>query len=169
MAESEQRSCALAAATKVEGILCKAGGGYLIEQLPGADEETLDKVQENLAKLVAKDGGDTLPTNLLLQGVTPVDIAEIVLDGLDMVPLQQIQPKFVCKCTSDRLIRALRLLPEGDVEEILEQEEKIEARCEFCGKIYRMGPDGIREKMLDAKGDPSKDSDFEEEEEGKDQ
>lgn len=172
LAESEQRSCALAAATHIEGILCKAGGGYLIEQLPGASKETLDKVQQNLATLVAKDGGDTLPTNLLLRGVTPVDIAEIVLDGLDMVPLQQIQPKFTCKCTPDRLVRALRLLPAGDVDEILEQEDQIEARCEFCGKIYRMGPDEIREKMASAEGDPSKDSDFHEhskDEQGKDQ
>ena len=167
LAESEQRSCALAAATKVDGILCKAGGGYLIEQLPGADQATLDKVQENLAKLVAKDGGDTLPTNLLLNGITPLQIAEIVLDGLDMIPLQQITPKFVCKCTSDRLIRALRLLPRDDVEDILSKEDQIEARCEFCGKIYRMGPEEIRDKLETATGDPSKDSDFEKEQQEK--
>lgn len=123
----------------------------------------MDKVQENLAKLVAKDGGDTLPTNLLLNGVTPLQIAEIVLDGLDMIPLQQITPKFVCKCTSDRLIRALRLLPRDDVEDILSKEDQIEARCEFCGKIYRMGPEEIRGKLETASGDPSKDSDFEKE------
>ena len=33
LAESEQRSCALAAATCVEGTLCKAAGGYLVEQV----------------------------------------------------------------------------------------------------------------------------------------
>ena len=133
----------------------------MIEQLPGADDETLKKVEQNLATLVQKDGGDTLPTNLLLQGVTPVEIAEIVLDGLDMQPLQQMTPKFSCQCSSDRLIRALMLLPAGDVDEILEKEDKIEARCEFCGKIYNMGPDEIREKLANAEGDPSKDENFE--------
>ena len=43
MAESEQRSCALAAATSINGILCTAAGGYLIEQLPDATEETMAK------------------------------------------------------------------------------------------------------------------------------
>merc|ERR1712232_520026 len=104
LAESEQRSCALAAATSVKGILCTAAGGYLIEQLPGADSETMDRVAKNLATLVEKDGGDKLPTNLLLSGVSPVEIAEIVLDGLGMQPLQQIEPKFTCPCTSERLI-----------------------------------------------------------------
>lgn len=70
LAESEQRSCALAAATSINGILCTAAGGYLIEQLPFADEEAMETVSKNLAKLVEMDGGDKLPTNLLLSGKT---------------------------------------------------------------------------------------------------
>jgi molecular chaperone Hsp33 len=160
LAESEQRSCALAAATSINGILCTAAGGYLIEQLPGATEETMTKVGANLAKLVETDGGDTLPTGLLANGVTPIELVEMVLDGLGMEPLQQIEPTFTCQCTSDRLVRALRLLSPADVEEILEKEEQIEARCDFCGKVYRMEPDEVRSEMKNAKGDPTKDSDF---------
>jgi len=146
----------------VNGILCTAAGGYLIEQLPNATPETLSQVEKNLGKLVEKDGGNKLPTNLLLQGVTPLEIAETVLDGLGMVPLQQISPKFQCNCSSDRLIRALRLIPRSEVEEILETEEKIEARCEFCSKTYSLGPEEIREELDNATGNPSLDSDFEE-------
>jgi molecular chaperone Hsp33 len=160
LAESEQRSCALAAGVSVNGILCTAAGGYLIEQLPDADSETMERISKNLATLVEKDGGDTLPTNLLSKGVSPLEIAEIVLDGLGLQPLQQIEPKFQCQCTSDRLVRALRLLSPADIDEILEKEEKIEARCEFCGKIYSMEPEEVREEIANAKGDPSKDSDF---------
>lgn len=161
LAESEQRSCALAAGITVNGILCTAAGGYLIEQLPNATPETLAQVEKNLAKLVEKDGGDKLPTNLLLQGVTPLGIAETVLDGLGMVPLQQISPKFECLCSSDRLVRALRLLPRSEVDDILKSEETLEARCEFCGKVYSMGSEEIKETLDNATGDPSLDSDFE--------
>lgn len=162
LAESEQRSCALAAGISVKGILCTAAGGYLIEQLPNSTPETLNQVEKNLAKLVEKDGGDKLPTNLLLQGVTPLEIAEQILDGLGMVPLQQISPKFQCQCSSQRLVRALRLLPPSEVDDILKSEEKIEARCEFCGKIYSMGPKEIQEELDNAMGDPSLDSEFKE-------
>ena len=162
LAESEQRSCALAAATSINGILCTAAGGYLIEQLPDASSDTLARVEKNLATLVEKDGGDTLPTNLLLNGVTPLEICEIVLDGLGMQPLQQIEPEFQCKCSSERLVRALRLLPRAEVDDILETEGKIEARCEFCGKTYDMGPEEIQKELDTATGDPSLDSDFEE-------
>jgi len=162
LAQSEQRSCALAAGTAINGILCTAAGGYLIEQLPNATPETLAQVEKNLSKLVEMDGGDKLPTNLLLQGVTPLEIAETVLDGLGMVPLQQISPKFECLCSSDRLVRALRLLPRKEVDDILQSEEKIEARCEFCGKVYSMGAEEIKEELEKATGDPALDSDFEE-------
>ncbi len=134
----------------------------MIEQLPNATPETLAQVEKNLSKLVEMDGGDKLPTNLLLQGVTPLEIAETVLDGLGMVPLQQISPKFECLCSSDRLVRALRLLPREEVDDILESEEKLEARCEFCGKVYSMGAEEIKEELENATGDPALDSDFEE-------
>lgn len=158
LAESEQRSCALAAATSITGILCKAAGGYLVEKLPECSDETMKKVEENLAVLVKKDGGDTLPTGLLLNGVTPLEIAEIILDGLDMKPLQQLEPKAKCDCSEERLFRSLRLLPREDVDDILEKEEQIEARCQFCGRVYRMGPDEVKERFANAKGDPSKDA-----------
>lgn len=161
LAESEQRSCALAAATSVNGILCTSAGGYLVEKLPECDDETMKKVEENLAVLVKKDGGDTLPTGLLLNGVDPLAITEIILDGLDMKPLMQMEPKAKCHCSEERLFRSLRLLPREEVDDILEKEEQIEARCQFCGRVYRMGPDEVKERFVDAyeKGtDPSKDS-----------
>lgn len=158
LAESEQRSCALAAATQISGILCTAAGGYLVEQLPGVEEATVEKVQENLAKLVAEDGGDQLPTNLLQSGVSPLDMAAMILEGLDMVPLQEIEPKLECECSEDRLYRAVRLLPPEDVEDILEKEDKVEARCQFCGKVYEFQADDLRSRMeRDKDIDPSRD------------
>ena len=161
LAESEQRSCALAAATTVNGILCTAAGGYLIEQLPDVTEEEVAQVEKNLGVLVEKDGGDNLPTNLLLSGMAPLEITEIILDGLDMQPLQTMTPTLECDCTEDRLFRALRLLPREEVEEILEKEEQIEARCQFCGKVYSMGPPEVRRRLDEWSGDPALDEDFE--------
>jgi molecular chaperone Hsp33 len=157
LAESEQKACALAAATTFNGILCTSAGGYLIEQLPGVTEEEIRQVQDNLDVLVKLDGGDKLPTNLLLKGMTPVEIAEIILKDLEIQPLQQISPAFACDCTDDRLVRALRLLPREDIEDLLLKEEQLEARCQFCGKVYRMGPEQVKERLEQAKGDPSRD------------
>lgn len=166
LAESEQRSCALAAATSFNGILCTAAGGYLVERLPDCSPEIMARMEKNLAKLVEMNGDDpskALPTSLMLEGKTPVDIAAILLDGLGMEPLNQLEPKPKCQCSEEKLMRSLRLIPREEVDLILREEGKVEARCEFCGKVYRMGPDEVLERLEKAKYDASKDDEWEKE------
>eukprot|EP00986_Skeletonema_menzelii_P017126 scaffold17651_cov57-Skeletonema_menzelii.AAC.1 len=91
-----------------------------------------------------------LPANLMLEGQTPIDIATILLDGLGMEPLNQITPKEFCECSEEKLFRSLRLLPREEVDDVLKMEGKIEARCEFCGKVYRMGPDEVMKRFAEA-------------------
>ena len=169
LAESEQRSCALAAASKFNGILCVAAGGYIVEQLPNCSPETVAQVEKNLSKIIKQNdindesGNDNIavPAGLLLDGKTPFDICSMILEDLDMKPLQQVTPQLVCHCSEERMFRAVRLLPREDVDQILKDQEQIEARCHFCGKVYRMGPDEVAERFNAATGDPSLDSDFE--------
>ena len=166
LAESEQRSCALAAATSFNGILCTAAGGYLVERLPDCSPEIMARMEKNLAKLVEMNGDDpskALPTSLMLEGKTPVDIAAILLDGLGMEPLNQLEPKPKCQCSEEKLMRSLRLIPREEVDVILREEGKVEARCEFCGKVYRMGPDEVLERLDKARYDASKDDEWEKE------
>jgi len=166
LAESEQRCCALAAATAWKGILCTAAGGYLVERLPDCSPDTMAHMERNLAKLVEMNGDDEespLPTNLMLEGKTPVDIASILLDGMGMEPLDQLQPKPKCECSEEKLLRSLRLLPREEVDTILKEEGKVEARCQFCGTVYRMGPEEVEKVFCKAQGDASKDEDWEKE------
>lgn len=155
LAESEQRSCALAAATSINGILCTSAGGYIVEQLPGCDPETMKKVEENMQKLVVKDGGDKIPSNLLLDGVTPYMMAEQLLDGLDMQPLSQIKPEIFCKCNEERLIRSVRLIPRQEIDIILSDHGRIEAKCEFCSTVYSLDSERVIEILNNADDDPS--------------
>ncbi|KAL9187953.1 hypothetical protein ACHAXT_006331 [Thalassiosira profunda] len=162
LAESEQRSCALAAATAFNGILCTAAGGYLVERLPDCSPDTMAHMERNLAKLVEMNGddGEALPTNLMLEGKTPVDIATILLSGLGMEPLDQLEPSPKCECSEEKLVRSLRLLPREEVDTILEEEGKVEARCQFCGKVYRMGPEEVERQFSLWQGDASSDEEW---------
>jgi len=162
LAASEQRSCALAAATAFNGILCTAAGGYLVERLPDCPPETMAHMERNLAKLVEMNGDEeALPSNLLLKGKTPLDIASVLLDGLGMEPLGQLEPKPRCSCSQDKLLRSLALLPQEEVETILEEEGCVEARCQFCGKVYRMGPEEVEKQINQSKGNAGDDKEWE--------
>ena len=44
-------------------------------------------------------------------------------------------------------MRTLRLLPRSEVDDIMEKNEDIEIKCEFCGKKYAMTPDELRMQL----------------------
>jgi molecular chaperone Hsp33 len=160
--ESEQRRGALAAGVYVQGmdnretvsgevsdgVRVTAAGGWYINVLPFADEETIKKLQENIDAIVKDNVTPT--TSMILAGLRPEDVIKKVLEGLDP---QILQHRYVpglaesCPCSDKRLLRALALLPRDEVEEILREDGKVEASCEFCKKRFELGPDEIRQRL----------------------
>ena len=49
-------------------------------------------------------------------------------------------------------MRTLRLLPRSEIDDIVEKNERVEIKCEFCGKRYEMSPDEIMLKLADKMG-----------------
>ena len=69
----------------------------------------------------------------------------LLLDGMDpTLDFEPVAPTFKCHCGEDRVYRTLALLPRAEVAQILDENDKIEARCEFCCRTYTLGPDDIR-------------------------
>ena len=136
---------------------------YPVLHLIDSPPETMTHMEANLAKLVKLNGEESpLPTALLLNGMTPVDIASVLLEGLGMEALGSIEPKPECECSEDKLFRSLRLLPREEVDSIIAEEGKIEALCHFCGAKYELGPDDVASRLDSAEGDASKDEEWEE-------
>ena len=53
------------------------------------------------------------------------------------------QPRQDVPVREERVFRTLRLLPRSEVDDIMEKNEEIEVKCEFCGKRYCMSPEKI--------------------------
>jgi molecular chaperone Hsp33 len=58
------------------------------------------------------------------------------------------QPQLRCSCGVDRVWRMLAVLPKEDLNYIIEKEEIVEIKCEFCAKKYTVQRDEIIEKLL---------------------
>ena len=150
LAESEQREGALAAGVFVrpadtDAVDVVAAGGWYVQCLPFAAEESIAQLQQNIGALSSRS-----PTSLVREGLDARGILELLLGGMD--------PQFAerralvglaesCPCTDERMMRTLRLLPRDELEQILEKNEVVEAKCEFCGTVYRRTPDQIREEL----------------------
>ena len=58
-----------------------------------------------------------------------------------MVPSTgQIQPRFACTCSRERVAGMLRNLGQAEVQDILAEQGQIEVDCDFCGAHYHFDP-----------------------------
>ena len=142
--ESEQKPSALALGVYLgPDAEVEAAGGYLVQSLPGADDTVLARFEQRVA-------ANLHPSELLRGGVSPAEILERLLgDGHD-AQFEAMEPRFACPCDAERVVRAALLLGREEIREIVEADETLEVRCEFCGERYEVPPDELGRRSLDA-------------------
>ncbi len=106
-----------------------AAGGFVVEALPGTEEETLEELERNIrgvegvSAVLARGGGAAL--------------AAAVLDGLDHEVLEEIPVAYRCRCSRESLLDQLLTLGRADLESVIDDDGECEAVCAFCGAVYR--------------------------------
>lgn len=117
------------------GVLCTpdteeviVAGGFLIQLLPTATEETISKVEEGLSGLPAV-------TTMLTDGLSPFEILKKALPKFELEVLEEADTAYVCDCSRARVEKALISL---GPEELLDmaKDETTEVGCQFCDKKY---------------------------------
>ncbi len=133
--QSEQTASAvmLGVLAKPDGVA--AAGGMIVEVLPGASDEAISALQENIARV-------TGVSHLLDEGGIP-NVVETVLAGFDR-QVREVRPmRYRCRCSRERLLRHLVLLSADDRDYLREEDGAIDADCVFCGEHYRFIPDEL--------------------------
>jgi molecular chaperone Hsp33 len=139
LADSEQTPSALGAGVYVsEEGLVTAAGGYLVQLLPGASDESIATVERNVTALPP-------PTELVRRGMSPDEICLAIMKDLNPLDLASSSPRYHCKCSVDRVKRTVALIPEIEVYDLLASQGKIEATCEFCGRRWELHRPQIEE------------------------
>jgi len=144
LAESEQVNAALALGVQHDAAgRITAAAGYLVQALPGASDEELDRVEENVRATWA-------PSELVREGGDAGDLALRLLDGLGARDPQETPVAFHCGCNDDRVLRAVTALGREELRGAADAEETLEVQCQFCGDAYRLGPAEIGSLLADA-------------------
>ena len=138
-AQSEQTPTACALGVLVDrDMSVKVAGGYLIQLLPGATEETITAVEEGIRRSGAV-------TTMLEQGMTPEDILGQVCGDLGVVFMETTEVSYKCYCDRDRVTAALISLGRKELTEIADEGKTFPVECQFCDHIYEFTPEDIRE------------------------
>ena len=107
----------------------KQAGGFIIQVMPFAEDEVIDKVEESLKHIHSV-------TSLLEQGMTPEDMLHHLLGDLDLEILDRMPAQYACNCSKERVVKAIASIGRADLEDMIQAGETIETNCQFCGSHY---------------------------------
>ena len=137
--QSEQTPTACALGVLVDrDCSVKVAGGYLIQLLPGAPDEVIDKLEAGIQRAGAV-------TKMLEAGMTPEDILGQVVGDLGVVFMETTEVSYKCYCNRERVESALISLGKKEMEEIASEGKSFPVECQFCDAIYEFTPEDIRE------------------------
>lgn len=111
-------------------LSCKAAGGVLIQLLPYASEETVDKIEKNLPLI-------TNVSSLIADGVTKEQLLDRAFAGIEYDVFDEIPAVYRCDCDRNRILSALRGFSEKDIGDLFSDTDEIEVCCRFCDKKYK--------------------------------
>lgn len=107
----------------------KQAGGFIIQVMPFVEDAVVDQLEANIAKLEPV-------TTMLDKGMTPEQILETVLEGMDVEFTDTMPTKFQCSCSKERVEKALISIGKKDIKEMIHDGKPIEMHCHFCNTSY---------------------------------
>lgn len=121
----------------------KRAGGFIIQLLPFTEDSIIDKLEENLKNV-------TSVTNMLEEGMTPENILETILEGLEPVVADRTETAFECNCSDTKIEKMLISLGKQELQSMIDDGETIEVNCHFCNKKYHVPVEKLQDLLKSA-------------------
>lgn len=136
--ESEQipTACALGVLVDRDQSV-KAAGGYLIQLMPGAAEDTIAKVEGGIMAAGAVSA-------ILEKNDDPEAMLRTVMSDFDLKILETCPVEYRCYCSRERVERALISLGREELEQMLSEQGGCQMTCQFCDAVYTFTAEDIR-------------------------
>lgn len=116
--------CALGVRCDTEAN-CTSAGGYILQLLPGATEDTVSRLEENIrlvpsiSKAVAMDKAEEFIISTLFR-------------GLEFEVFDEFDTEYRCTCSRQSYENALISLGRDELNEMIAENKEIEMTCRFC-------------------------------------
>ena len=136
--ESEQipTACALGVLVDRDQSV-KAAGGYLIQLMPGAAEDTIAKVEGGIMAAGAVSA-------ILEKNDDPEAMLRTVMSDFDLKILETCPVSYKCYCSRERVERALISLGRDELEQMLSEQGGCQLTCQFCDAVYEFTAEDIQ-------------------------
>ncbi len=145
-ATSEQIPTAIALGVLVNpDMSVKCSGGFMLQLMPEATEEMAEKLEEIMKHIPPI-------TEMIDNGMSAEDILFAVTEGFDMIMENKtVTPKYECKCSKDRMEKALISIGKEELESIISEQGEAELTCQFCDNRYKFNKNELEILLKEAK------------------
>ncbi len=108
----------------------------MITKLPKVDIKRVIEDSEDISLNEYIIKFNKILTDAFEKGLTEIDQIVEYFEGFGLNYLHSKEVKFNCPCSEERMITNLRNLSHNDLEQLFAEDEKIEARCDYCNTNY---------------------------------
>lgn len=136
-AQSEQIPTACALGVLIgEDQSVRAAGGYLLQLLPGAPADMIDRLERGI-----QEAGAVTP--MLSAGMAPEQVLSKVMPGFELEFFERDPVEYRCYCSRERVTSTLIAIGKKDLQEIVDEGKPIQIECQFCDNVYEFTPEQI--------------------------
>ncbi len=111
--------------------------GYMVQALPFAKKEIMEKIADNLGKGPSKE-------EILARRLPPEEIASYLLEGLSQVKTEEKEVRFHCNCSRKKGLATLKKAGKAELEAMIKESKPIEVICGSCLKKYEYSVEEIK-------------------------
>lgn len=115
-----------------------ASGGFIIQMMPGATEETISMIEKRITELPQV-------SSLIRDGLSPEQILNRVLGEENVTILDHMPVTYKCTCSKKRLSDAIVGLGAAEIKDMIEEDGKADAQCHFCNEDYHFTKEELEE------------------------
>jgi molecular chaperone Hsp33 len=138
-AKSEQTPSSVALGVLVSpDYSVQASGGFILQLLPGLNDDEIDEMEKNLAQLPPV-------TSLLASGEDMESILKRIIDSVEVLEKSEI--RFQCQCSRERVERTLISLGREEIQDMIREDGKAELVCHFCNEAYQFSRKQLQELL----------------------
>lgn len=116
----------------------RQAGGFIIQLMPFTPDDVVERLEKRIAEI------DSV-TQMLERGLAPEQILEEILGEFGLEITDTIPAQFKCDCSKERISKALATISEKDMDDIINDGESIEVKCQFCNTAYKFEVEELKE------------------------
>ena len=141
--ESEQipTACALGVLVGLDQSVT-AAGGYLIQLLPGASEDMIEKIEAGVRAMGSV-------SSALAGGLDGEGLLRTVLKDFELEILEKHPVEYRCYCSRDRVSRALISMGKEELAQLIQEQGRAELTCQFCDQVYQFSREELEELLAE--------------------